>query len=135
MPEPAVLTRATAANRGAQSRLFACTWRANASRAAWMHLAGDLIPAALPQLGARLRAVQLGARLIVVDLRELAFIDSSGVRALTDAAALARRRGHSLMLVRGPVHVDRVFALTGGAGRVSIFDLALDEPAPALGLV
>ena len=55
---------------------------------------------------------QDGVRRVVVDLRELEFMDSSGLRLV----ALAERRlgaaGRELVLVRGPEAVQRVFAIT-----------------------
>jgi anti-anti-sigma factor len=134
VPEAVRLRSSAAAGHGAPSPSFACTRKAGAC-AAWIHLAGDLSRAALPQLEATLREAWLGARLVVLDLRDLTFIDSSGVRAVSDAADHARRDGHALMLVRGPAQIDRVFALTGASAHVSIFDLDPNEPSPALGLV
>ena len=51
-------------------------------------------------------------RRVVLDLRELEFMDSSGLRLV----ALAERRlggaGRALVLVRGPEAVQRVFSIT-----------------------
>jgi anti-sigma B factor antagonist len=53
-----------------------------------------------------------GVRRVVLDLRELEFMDSSGLRLV----ALAERRlgaaGRELVLVRGPEAVQRVFEIT-----------------------
>src|SRR3954453_12715968 len=49
---------------------------------------------------------------VVLDLRELAFLDSCGLARLLAARRRARRAGHRLLLVRGPAAVQRVFALT-----------------------
>jgi len=53
-----------------------------------------------------------GVRRVVLDLRELSFMDSSGLRLV----ALAERRlggaGRALVLVRGPNAVQRVFSIT-----------------------
>ena len=49
--------------------------------------------------------------LVVLDLRELIFIDSSGVRVITNASARADRADRGLVLVRGPAQVDRMFTL------------------------
>ena len=57
-------------------------------------------------------AGEVGVRRVVLDLRELAFMDSSGLRTV----ALAERRlaaaERSLALVKGPDTVQRVFAIT-----------------------
>jgi anti-anti-sigma factor len=48
---------------------------------------------------------------LVIDLRELAFMDSTGLRIILSADARARDRGAELILVRGPETVDRVFRM------------------------
>ena len=49
---------------------------------------------------------------ICIDLRELTFLDSTGLSRLLAARRRARRMGHRLVLVRGPAAVQRVFQLT-----------------------
>jgi anti-anti-sigma factor len=49
---------------------------------------------------------------ICIDLRELTFLDSSGLARLVAARRRARRLGHRLVLVRGTAAVQRVFQLT-----------------------
>ena len=49
---------------------------------------------------------------ICIDLRELTFLDSSGLSRLVAARRRARKLGHRLVLVRGPAAVQRLFALT-----------------------
>jgi anti-anti-sigma factor len=70
---------------------------------------------------ALVRAGGTDARLIVVDLRELEFMDCSGLRVLW---AAHRREGERLVLVRGPEHVQRVFEISG---LVSVLAF-VDEP-------
>jgi anti-anti-sigma factor len=50
--------------------------------------------------------------LLVLDLRELDFMDSTGLRAVIAADSRARERGARLVVVRAPDEVDRVFRLT-----------------------
>jgi anti-sigma B factor antagonist len=50
---------------------------------------------------------------VVVDLRALSFLDSSGVHMLVAARRSAERRQAALSLIRGPQNVERVLALTG----------------------
>lgn len=103
---------------------FVCS-RTNGDRdAAWVHVTGDLDLAAAPELELTLREPALQARLVVLDLRDLGFMDSSGVKAIVDATIHARRDGRRLFLLRGPPNVDRVFALTGSSDKVEIGDLA-----------
>ena len=61
---------------------------------------------------------------MVLDLRELAFMDCSGAHASISARQLGRR----LVLVRGPPNVDRMFTLTGSSDAVEIADLDQFEP-------
>jgi anti-anti-sigma factor len=97
-------------------------------------VAGELDLATSPQLRQALGEARQDARLVVLDVREITFIDSAGVHAILDAARDAQREGHQLMLVRGPAHVDRVLALTGVSARISTFELDPTEPAPTLHL-
>src|SRR3954447_5292368 len=47
---------------------------------------------------------------VVLDLRELAFLDSCGLARLLAARRRARRAGHRLVLVRGSAAVQRLLA-------------------------
>jgi len=57
------------------------------------------------------------AKRIYLDLREVTFIDSAGVRLVVEAD-----RAGELIVVRGPVAVRRLFDLVGLDGRVSMVD-------------
>jgi anti-anti-sigma factor len=67
-----------------------------------------------------LRAVldeHLGAGLprLVLDLRGLTFIDSTGLRAVIEADRSAAARGVDLTVLPGPPQVQRIFEVTGTA--------------------
>jgi anti-anti-sigma factor len=94
-----------------------------------VRLAGELDIATTPQLEQALREPQLQARLVVLDLRELAFMDSSGVHAIIDASIRARQVGHRLLLLRGSPGADRVFTLTGSGDDVVNGDIRPVEPS------
>jgi anti-anti-sigma factor len=49
---------------------------------------------------------------ICIDLRELTFLDSSGLGRLVAARRRAMKAGRRLVLVRGPAAVQRVLQLT-----------------------
>jgi anti-sigma B factor antagonist len=49
---------------------------------------------------------------VVIDLRELRFLDSCGLARLLAARRRARKLGHRLVLVRGSAAVQRLFALS-----------------------
>ena len=50
---------------------------------------------------------------VVVDLSNLDFIDSTGLRTLLESQAAARREGVQFELVPGPEAVQRVFEVAG----------------------
>ena len=54
-----------------------------------------------------------GAKRLVVDLRGLSFMDSTGITLLTRFSNAATRDGFELALVRGDERIARLFALTG----------------------
>jgi anti-anti-sigma factor len=78
-------------------------------------LRGELDLASAPQLEeATLPIIREGGR-VVIDLRGLEFIDSSGVRVLVAGHTAARRSGGGVTIVRAPADspVDRVIAISG----------------------
>ena len=62
------------------------------------------------------------AAVIVIDLSDLQFMDSSGLRALVNADGRAQRAGRRLAIVPGPPHVRRVFEITQLVGRLDLVD-------------
>lgn len=77
-------------------------------------LAGELDLSGARQLEVRLDEVEReGPERLIIDLRELSFIDSTGLRLLLQADARARERGCELVLRRGEQTVQRVFEVTG----------------------
>jgi anti-anti-sigma factor len=133
-PASAVISSPQTSRPASPPPPFECSWQAGGFGAAWVHVAGEVDIATSPQLLQALGEAQRDARLVVLDVREVTFIDSAGVHAILAAAATARREGHRLMLVRGHAHVDRVLALTGASAQISTFDLHPTEPAPTLHL-
>ena len=114
----------------AQRLAFRCWWTDDGVDAVWVHLAGELDIAATPQLERALRDVpRLQARLVVLDLRELALRDSSGVHAIVDAGIRARQAGRRLLLLGGSPAVDRVFTLTASSNHVVSGDIHPVEPS------
>ena len=76
-------------------------------------LGGELDITAVPELDAALRLAWASSEVIVLDLRELEFIDSSGVRLMVEADRRIRRAGGRLIVVRGPWEIDWLFVLLG----------------------
>jgi anti-sigma B factor antagonist len=58
----------------------------------------------------------------VLDLRELTFIDSSGLRALVTADQRVRDEGGRFIVVKGPDRVNEVLEITGVAKRIELVD-------------
>ena len=79
---------------------------------------GELDMASAPELE-RLLSEQEGP--VLLDLRSLRFIDSSGLRILVGAEERSRRDGLDLRLATGPA-TQRILDLTGLAGHFSFAD-------------
>jgi anti-sigma B factor antagonist len=75
--------------------------------------AGELDIATVDQLEAQVRELSdAGFQRVVVDLRELTFIDLSGVRLLCELDATARAAGWELELIQGCASIRRLLVLT-----------------------
>jgi anti-anti-sigma factor len=108
-------------------RPFACSSSGGGLDAAWVHVAGALDIATSPQLERTLREAR--ARVVVLDLREVAFMDSAGAHTILAASLDARDAGRRLIVLRGAPAVDRVFSLTGSSEVLDIGDVELPDPA------
>ena len=85
-----------------------------------IELDGELDIAGAPAVERALkRAEACGASTVVLDLRRLRFIDTSGLRVVVLAH---RRRAGRLALVRGSPAVQRVFEICGLAQRLPFVD-------------
>ena len=113
MPHPLLSTDPTASREHSPPSTLACSWTDSGPDAARVHVAGELDIATVAQLVRTLRECQLQTRLVVLDLRELEFMDSSGVHAIMSASIRARRLSGQLVLLRPPPNVDRMFTLSG----------------------
>jgi anti-sigma B factor antagonist len=77
---------------------------------------GELDLATAPELEDQvLEAVRSGGATVVLDLRELTFMDSTGVRTIVAAHQIAEETGHELRVVRPPRDsaVSRVIEISG----------------------
>lgn len=128
MPSPLVFSESIVDSVAAESSGFRATMRESGRDVAWVRVTGDLDMATAPQLEKTLRKAQLRARRVVLDLRELTFMDCTGIRAVVAANNHARQAGAQLVLVRGPSQVDRLFTLTGISDAFEIIDLAPVAP-------
>ena len=94
-----------------------------AGRATTLALTGELDLLSSPALEQELDAVtESEAELIIVDLRELEFMDSTGLHVLVHAQQRMQDLGRSLALIRGGEAVQRLFDLTGVSDGLTIVD-------------
>jgi anti-sigma B factor antagonist len=75
-----------------------------------VRLEGELDLATAPLLEAEVERID-GAAPVVFDLRELTFLDSTGLQVILRAEAAARRAGVEFAVVRGPRAVERLFSV------------------------
>ena len=94
-------------------------------------LTGELDLATAPVAEQELMRAEASQDLIVLDLRGLTFIDSTGLRLMIAADRRARERHASFVIVEGPPQVRRLFDLSGIAGHLETIDGAPAEAAPA----
>jgi anti-anti-sigma factor len=91
---------------------------------------GELDMAAAPAVSAQLdELAAAGSAHLVLDLREVSFLDSSGLRLILAWDARARTDGLAFELVPGPAPVQRMFDVTGVAGRLRFTCAAREQPA------
>jgi len=59
------------------------------------------------------RCVAAGHKRVVLDLRDVTFMDSTGLHLILETDAAARAAEWELRLIQGPARVQRVFELAG----------------------
>lgn len=85
-----------------------------------LSLVGELDAATAPTLQAAVEELcRAGAREVVLDLHELSFIDSSGLRVILASRQLCEREGCDFSLSRAQPQAQRLFELTDVLGRLS----------------
>ena len=88
-----------------------------------IELAGELDLSGVARVGEVFAAaLDTDAREIVLDLRDLQFLDSTGVYAILKAERLASARDRSFVIVRGPRQVQRIFEISGIVDLLSFSD-------------
>ena len=90
--------------------------------AAIVRLEGDLDIASEARATADLEGAMDGAEVLVADLRDLSFIDSTGVRVLLALELRARERGTRFGVVRGGGMVGRLLEVTRIHERFPVVD-------------
>ena len=95
----------------------------NQGSAAVVTATGELDLRTSPQLEDRLnRAFDAGAQLVILDMRPVEFMDSTGLRVLLSAHQRAHETGRRFALVRGADQVERVLTLTGVRDLLTVVD-------------
>lgn len=137
MSFPRLPTSPTPDHRADVDALFRWSIAASGHDALWVHAVGELDCVAAPRLKQVLSDANERARLVVLDLRDLTRVDSSGLGVIVTATVRARRSGHRLILIRGNSQIDQLLRATGAHADVEIIDLAggeaASEPAPYAG--
>lgn len=87
---------------------------------------GELDMATVDSLRARLNGDLGGARFLVLDLRGLRFLDTSGLQLVLQQQRRAQREGFAFVLVRGRRHVQRLFDIAGMNPWLTFVDEAKD---------
>jgi anti-sigma B factor antagonist len=86
-------------------------------------VSGELDLASSPALQEELDRVSgSDAEMLIIDLRELDFMDSTGLSVLVRAHQRAEEQGRRLAMVKGPQQVQRLLSLTGVADRMTVVD-------------
>ena len=96
-------------------------------------LDGDVDIASADEIEARIRSAEAEEpSVILIDLRQVSFLDSSGLGLILGAAVRAEAAGRRLVLVRGPERVQRVIELTNLQSRLEFVDhpSLLARPSP-----
>ena len=90
---------------------------------AWVRPVGELDLDTAPQLEEELAAVRGdGIRRVVLDLRRLTFMDSTGLRLVIRWDAAGREDGFEFAIVPGSEVVQRVIRLTGMDDQLAVTD-------------
>lgn len=90
-------------------------------------LRGELDLSTVSQVEEELRRVEAAEpELVVLDLGELSFLDSTGLRLIVTADQRARENGRRLAIVKGPESVQRVFAITRLDERLEMLEPGAD---------
>jgi anti-anti-sigma factor len=86
-------------------------------------LSGELDISSAARVEDELSSLQAQSpKMLVLDLRELEFMDSTGLRLIVRADEAARAGGTRFVIVRGPEAVQRVFQIVGLDTRLEMAD-------------
>ncbi len=90
---------------------------------------GDIDLSTLAGAVTALDEARTGAGLLVLDLRAVGFMDTSGLRLVIEEQHRAAEGGYRFAVVPGPSRVQRLFEIAGLANEGELFVDAPPEPA------
>jgi anti-sigma B factor antagonist len=82
---------------------------------------GDIDLSTLAKAMTALDEARAGANLLVLDLRGVGFMDTSGLRLVIEEQQRAADGGYRFVVVPGPGRVQRLFEIAGLAGEEELF--------------
>ena len=88
---------------------------------------GEVDLATADVLRGELRSAAERADTVVLDLREVSFMDTQGLAVVIEAQQAATQAGHRFAITRAPDRVHRLFDMIGLTPRLTI----VDDPAAA----
>ena len=88
---------------------------------------GDVDLATVDVLRAQLTSALQRADKVVLDLRDVSFMDTQGLAAVIEAERASAEAGTSFVVVRAPATVHRLFEMIGLTDRLTV----VDDPAAA----
>jgi anti-sigma B factor antagonist len=83
---------------------------------------GELDLASAPLLQSEIESAETTDSALVLDLEDLEFIDSTGLRIILAAHERSRERGHTFALTRGSRQVQRLLSITRAGEHLRIVD-------------
>jgi anti-anti-sigma factor len=93
-------------------------------------VSGEFDMSAAADVERQIRPLEDRVPILVIDLREVSFLDSSALRLLVALDAHAREQGRRVALVRGPENVQRVFRITRLEHQLEFVDHPTDLSRP-----
>jgi stage II sporulation protein AA (anti-sigma F factor antagonist) len=91
--------------------------------------AGEIDVATVDQLRERLLACEADSPMVVLDLRRVEFMDTSGLQLVFECQRRAQAGGPAFALVRGSRQIERLFEIAGFGPGLRV----LDDPAEVTG--
>lgn len=84
--------------------------------------AGEIDVATVGEVRARLRECEADAQVLVLDLREVGFMDTSGLQLVFEQQQRSAQSAHDFAVVRGSPRIQRLFDIAGFGDRLRLLD-------------